>query len=491
MSNVVRQNSVRLKMDNKECSSCKSSNPVSASYCRKCGTRFPEQTKPGKSHMCHIENFAVKKQSNGKFLVEWNAINADKVTINGRDVTGQSRFIVPVKGSQTILLRADNTTSFDVKEANVVYDSQIIYKDRIVERKVASAANTVTIFFLIVFIIISVFSLHYAYQLEDRNYSGERFLSNIFGYKPYLLVNGSSEVRKVNVPAQGASLVCDVKTNASEYEVLDLPDWCTLEKSDSHFIIKATKNRQGDRTADIRIRTMDDEVTMCLEQAIYKPQRLLVNDKKIVESNFSASSGQITYQVNTDADSYEIASLPSWTKVIAQGTESFTISYEKNPKRTERTDWFKVKSEGMEVKINLIQAAQKITGQIENVTVEHNVYEDGIKGMKIHLKFLVQQMKGIQGRCVAYMYYENGTPLKDTNGSYRTTDGQCSFGKDFTPIYDSSTFNDFEIFVPLNELEVEKGKHNMKFFCTVWEKSTNSSTPIARSDYYSFTLTKN
>ena len=40
-----------------------------------------------------------------------------------------------VKGSQTILLRADNTTSFDVKEANVVYDSQIIYKDKIVERK--------------------------------------------------------------------------------------------------------------------------------------------------------------------------------------------------------------------------------------------------------------------------------------------------------------------------------------------------------------------
>lgn len=98
---------------------------------------------------------------------------------------------------------------------------------------------------------------------------------------------------------------------------------------------------------------------MCLDQAVYKPQRLLVNDKKVVDSNLSASSGQITYQVNTDADSYEINSLSSWFRVITQGTESFTISYEENPKRTERTDWFKVKSEGMEVKINLIQVAQK------------------------------------------------------------------------------------------------------------------------------------
>ena len=144
----------------------------------------------------------------------------------------------------------------------------------------------------------------------------------------------------------------------------------------------------------------------------------------------------------------------------------------------------------MEVKINLTQAAQKSTAQIETVTVEHDVYENDVKGMKIHLKFSVQNMKGFKGRCVAYMYYEDGTPLKDTNGSYRTTDGQCSFGKDFTPPYDRSTFNDFVIFVPLKELEADKGEHNMKFSCTIWDKSSDSSTSIAHSDYYSFTLTK-
>ncbi len=478
-------------MTTKECSSCKTSNPISASFCRKCGHRFPEHTKPGKSQMCHIENFSIKKQSNGKFLVEWIAVNADKVILNGRDVTGKNKFIATVKGSQTISLRAENATSYDEKEANVVYDSQTIYKDKIVEKKVTSGTNVFAIVFLVLFTLLSALLIHYAYQLENRNYSGDRYLSNIFGYKPYLLVNGSNEGREVNVPAQGASLMYDVKTNASEYEVLDLPNWCTLEKNGSHFIIKATKNRQSDRTANIRIKTKSDEVTMRLEQSSYRPQRLLVNDKKVVDSNLSATSGQITYKVDTDADSYEITSLSSWFKVIAQGTESFTISYEENPKRTERTDWFKVKAEGMEVKINLTQAAQKSTAQIETVTVEHDVYENDVKGMKIHLKFSVQNMKGFKGRCVAYMHYEDGTPLKDTNGSYRTTDGQCSFGKDFTPSYDSSTFNDFVIFVPITELEAGKGKHDMKFQCLIWDKSSDDSREIARSDYYSFTLTKN
>ena len=67
--------------------------------------------------MCHIENFSIKKQSNGKFLVEWVTINADKVILNGRDVTGKNKFIATVKGSQTISLRAENATSYDEKEA--------------------------------------------------------------------------------------------------------------------------------------------------------------------------------------------------------------------------------------------------------------------------------------------------------------------------------------------------------------------------------------
>ena len=479
-------------MTTKECSSCKTSNPISASFCRKCGHRFPEHTKPGKSQMCHIENFSIKKQSNGKFLVEWEAVNADKIILNGRDVTGQNKFTATVKGCQTISLRAENATSYDEKEANVVYDSQTVYKDKIVEKKVVSATNVTVIIFLILFMAISAFSLYYAYQLEDRNYNGDRYLSDVFGYKPYLMVNGSNADRTVAVPTQGASLMYDINTNASEYEVLDLPNWCTLEKSGSHFIIKATKNRQSDRTANIRVKTKSDVVTMRLEQPVYRPQRLLVNDKKVVDSNISAASGQITYNVNTDADSYEVTSLSSWFKVIAQGTESFTISYEENPKRTERTDWFKVKAEGMEVKINLTQAAQKITGEIKDITVEHNVFKDGVKGMKILVDFSVQNMKGIDGSCAVYFYYENGNRVMDKNQKFKTADGHAATHTTIKPGYHPKTvYTDLEIFMPYNELEVGSGKHNLKFYCILWENSSSSVNSIAQSQYYSFTLTNN
>ena len=211
----------------------------------------------------------------------------------------------------------------------------------------------------------------------------------------------------------------------------------------------------------------------------------------MVDSNLSAASGQITYKVATDADSYEVTSLSSWFKVIAQGTESFTISYEENPKRTERTDWFKVKAEGMEVKINLTQAAQKITGEIKDITVEHNVFKDGVKGMKILVDFSVQNMKGIDGSCAVYFYYENGNRVKDSNGSYATSDNQAATHKTIKPSYDNSSYTDVEIFMPYNELEVGTGKHSLKFYCKIWEYSTSSAVSVTQSQYYSFTLTNN
>lgn len=441
--------------------------------------------------MCHIENFSVKKQVNGKFLVEWNAINADKITINGRDVTGTNRFIYTVKGCQNISLRAENATSFDVKEANVVYESKTIYKDKIVEKKVTSGINVGTIMFLIAFIILSTFSIYYAYRVEDRNYSGRRYLSNIFGYKPYLLINGNNENRTVKVPPQGASIMHDIQTSASDYEIFDLPNWCGLDKRDSYFVIKATKNRFKHRTADIRVKTVNDDVTIRLEQDKYMAQRLLVNDKKNVDSHISASSGQVTYQVNTDADGYEITSLSSWFKVVSKSIDSFTISYEENPKLNERKDWFKVKAEGLVVKINLIQSAQKITGEIKDITVEHNVFKDGVKGMKILVDFSVQNMKGIDGSCAVYFYYANGDRVGDNNGKYGTSDGHAATHTTIKPCYDNSTYNNLEIFMPYNELEVGSGKHDLKFYCRVWENSSTSVRSVAQSQYYFFTLTNN
>ena len=496
-------------METKECLSCKTDNPISASFCRKCGHRFPEHTKPGGNNMCHIENFSVKRQINDKFIVEWNAVNADKITLNGSNVTGYNKYTVTIKGSQIITLRAENSISSDVKESHVVYDSQTIYKDKIVKKNVPSETSIHIIIWLTVFVLLSMILVWYAYRLEDNNYNGTKCLSAVFGYKPYLMINGETKDRTIIIPAHGAALIYDIKTNADKYEIQNIPDWCVVDKNNLNFVINVPKNKLIKRNANIIVKTKDDNITLHLQQDLFKPQQLLVNDKREVYSHISSSSGQLTYQVSTDADEYEIAYLSPWFKVVYKDQNSFTIAYEKNPYPAVRENFFKVKVDGIEVKINLIQSSasnntyvkktstikektvKEKTGEIKDITIEHDVYEDGAKGMKIHLKFSVQNMKGSLGRCVAYMYYEDGTPLKDTNGSYRTTDGHCSFGKDFTPSYNSSTFNDFVIFVPITELEAGKGKYDMKFQCVIWDKSSDDSREIARSDYYYFILTKN
>lgn len=134
---------------------------------------------------------------------------------------------------------------------------------------------------------------------------------------------------------------------------------------------------------------------------------------------------------------------------------------------------------------------KKITGSIKDITIEHNVYKDGVKGMKILVDFTVQNMKGISGSCAVYFYYKDGTSIKDTNGKYDTTNGNVATHVNIKPSYDNSTYTDLEIFMPNNEIEVVgSGKHELKFYCIIWENSGSKANEVAESDWYNFTLTK-
>ncbi len=490
-------------MTTKECSSCKTANPIYASFCRKCGHRFPEHTKPGGNNMCHIENFSVKRQINDKFIVEWNAVNADKITLNGSNVTGYNKYTVTIKGSQIITLRAENSISSDVKESHVVYDSQIIYKDKIVKKNVPSETSIHIIIWLTVFVLLSMILVWYAYRLEDNNYNGTKCLSAVFGYKPYLMINGETNDRTVIIPAQGAALIYDIKTNADKYEIQNIPDWCVVDKNNLNFVINVPKNKLIKRNANIIVKTEDDNITLHLQQDLFKPQQLLVNDKREVYSHISSSSGQLTYQVSTDADEYEIAYLSPWFKVVYKDQNSFTIAYEKNPYPAVRENFFKVKVDGIEVKINLIQSSasnntyvkktstikektvKEKTGEIKDITIEHNVYKNGVKGMKIYVDATLRNMKGVEGSCAVYFYYKDGTKVKDKNKKYYTSDGDAATHVSIKPDSDIKVYTDLEIFMPYNELEVGAGKHELKFYCILWEKSSS----IAQSQFYNFILT--
>ncbi|RKU12753.1 hypothetical protein C6502_05250, partial [Candidatus Poribacteria bacterium] len=118
---------------------------------------------------------------------------------------------------------------------------------------------------------------------------------------------------------------------------------------------------------------------------------------------------------------------------------------------------------------------------IFKVWVDHNQYQDSVKGMQIHVKFNVHNFKDGSGRVVAYFYKKNGDPLKDTNGRYNTTAGAVSTWGKFQPGYVKSIYNDFKLFLPYTELHMARGKHNLKFRIKIF-KFNNSGSWDALSD---------
>ena len=126
---------------------------------------------------------------------------------------------------------------------------------------------------------------------------------------------------------------------------------------------------------------------------------------------------------------------------------------------------------------------------IQRVWVDHNQFEDEVKGMRIHVKFDVDHFKGHKGRVSAYFYKKNGDALKDFNESYRTTGGMVSVGKNFTPSYVNAIYNDFKLFMPYKELHMVSGKHSLKFYVLLYNSDTSTNLSD-QSDWVYFTYTK-
>ncbi len=127
---------------------------------------------------------------------------------------------------------------------------------------------------------------------------------------------------------------------------------------------------------------------------------------------------------------------------------------------------------------------------IEKVWVDHNIFNGTLKGMNIHIKFKADNMKDKVGRVVAYFKYANGTALKDNNNSYNTKGGNVACFNDFTPIYSSSIFTDYVLFMPYDELHLESGKTSCKFKIEIQQKNTSNNFLIS-SEHYFFDYNKN
>ena len=120
--------------------------------------------------------------------------------------------------------------------------------------------------------------------------------------------------------------------------------------------------------------------------------------------------------------------------------------------------------------------------QIKSVLVEDNATKGSESGVRLHIKMSVHGYKDRSMKAIAYLHSPKGVAVKDTNGKCRTTDGNVCFSKKFQPSYDRSVFNDLQIFMPYNEMHLQRGSHVC--YCRV--SILVDGHRITRSDYVEF-----
>lgn len=170
----------------------------------------------------------------------------------------------------------------------------------------------------------------------------------------------------------------------------------------------------------------------------------------------------VVYQVETNSNMYTL--FPNYYAPGANKTTHVLSKSKSSPKIP------------TQVQISNMRAT------FENVRTEHNVYENGKKGMNIYAKFTVHNMKDFEGWCIAWFADGNNNLLKYYGTSNYTNSSSNILSYDvFVPIYESATFTDFKIFMPYEELHKQG---DMTFYLELREKSTGKS--LAQSSWYSF-----
>ncbi len=175
---------------------------------------------------------------------------------------------------------------------------------------------------------------------------------------------------------------------------------------------------------------------------------LKVDNKTAVTASFSYDGGSETFYVSTDANNWTTWGVPSWITVTDVTSSSFKLKCNANSSTSARNDYMKVKAGDKEVRIDISQTGRPGPSvQIENYWVEHNVWNGLAKGMRVHIKLTAAGMRGQTVKyCVFFYLSDNRTKLVNMFGNHIST---CSTS---TATYDSTTWNDWSLFIPYNVL---------------------------------------
>lgn len=216
---------------------------------------------------------------------------------------------------------------------------------------------------------------------------------------------------------------------------------------------------------------------------------LMIDNRTSLSTSFDADGGSKTYNISTDGSDWYAYDVPDFCQITNRGYNSLTLRCNTNTAPHERKGTMKIICGDKCVQIGVFQEAGKSI-EINRVWADFNLEESGANGLMIHVDFSATDIEQHSLNVVAYFEYSTGTPLKDTDGNYRASDGRIAVEKTVTAQFDYSQWGDFKLFMPYSQIHTPSGNHSLRFYVQIYDKTTGVQETSGYTDFTFKNITK-
>lgn len=316
----------------------------------------------------------------------------------------------------------------------------------------------------------------------------------VYVYQNGKTASPSLSVSKTSISASASGITEYITVSCNTTWEVQYPSGTmySVTRNGNTLTVKINANSSTEARSDyFNVKTTDGSKVQKIQLKQYGASTLSVSKTSISCS----ASGTTEYITVTSGKTWEIQ-YPSGTMYsVTRNGNTLTVKIKENTSTESRSDYFNVKTtDGSKVqKIELTQSGRSTSNSyatINNISVDHNVYENGYKGMKIHVKFDAYNVYNHKVKVCVYFSYKDGDDLKGITGSnYITPDGKVTVQESSTANYTNTTWNDFTLFMPYTYLNMQSGCNNLSLEGAVGIYDSTSKKWLTSSNKkFSFTF---
>ncbi|MGI8670354.1 MAG: hypothetical protein ACR2J3_11005 [Aridibacter sp.] len=100
--------------------------------------------------------------------------------------------------------------------------------------------------------------------------------------------------------------------------------------------------------------------------------------------------------------------------------------------------------------------------EFDTAWVDYNVTVEGEKGMVVHTKFTLRNLKDIPLELTVRIQKEDGDVLSSSNSTYRNKGGQLAVFRPIKAGFANAVYQDYDVFIPYNAFTISPGKYDLK-----------------------------